>query len=284
MYTLQNDELSVSILDPVADRNRLGSRYVTGGYIYQVHDARLGELFSGPQYPDPYPDVIDGQGAPDMFFTPLMEKDTPVGGEVGQIGVGRVLRSSPAEPFSVFQNRQVLEWVVWEIRAEDNRIEMQTSQQFQGWGYELTRRVELRGRQVHSQTLIRSTAVRTLPVRWFAHPFWPIPQDNVLCRVTPQVGMPENPGFTFNGEGYICRRADFDWENRGHFQPLEVLSDKPLQFVEKHPKVGQVTTTTDFTVGYLPIWGNKATFSFEPYFIREMTEGQTAAWTLDYDF
>ena len=31
MYTLKNDSLDVSILDPVADRERFGVRYCTGG-------------------------------------------------------------------------------------------------------------------------------------------------------------------------------------------------------------------------------------------------------------
>ena len=45
MYTLSNDSLIVSILDPVADRRRLGPRYCTGCSIRQVADVSKGDLF-----------------------------------------------------------------------------------------------------------------------------------------------------------------------------------------------------------------------------------------------
>jgi hypothetical protein len=282
MYTIANPSLVVSILDPVADRARLGSRYCTGGYIYQVTDLALGELFSGPLYPNPYPDVFDGQGAPDMFQTALIPADTPVGGEVACIGVGRVLRSSPREPFDVRFNPSVIEFLAWDTRLEKTAIEMRAGQTFHTWGYEITRRVALEGRTVVSTTTLRSTGAARLPVRWFAHPFWPLTEDQVLCRFSPQVGMADNPGYQFNADGFICRKAEFDWSRGGHYQPLEIRTPASLEIVEKHPKTGQAVVTTDFAPNFLPIWGNSRTFSFEPYTIREMGSGEQAEWTICY--
>jgi len=79
MFLLTNPELTVSILDPVADVARLGSRYVTGGYIWQVTDSQAGELLSGPEYPRE-PNSFDGQGAPDFFIRALGAEDSPLGG------------------------------------------------------------------------------------------------------------------------------------------------------------------------------------------------------------
>lgn len=282
MFTIKNDQLVVSILDPVAERFRLGSRYCTGGYIYQVTDLQLGELFSGPLYPNPYPDVFDGQGAPDMFHAALVPDGTPVGGEVACIGVGRVLRSSPHEPFEVRFNPTVIEFLTWETALEKTRITMSAAQVFGPWGYELTRRVALEGRAVVSTTTIRSTGQAVLPIRWFAHPFWPLTADNVLCRFSPAVGMAENPGYRFDADGFICRKPDFDWSRGGHYQPLEILSPAPLEVIEKHPRTGQTVTTIDFVPGFLPIWGNSRTFSFEPYYLGELRDGEQAEWTIRY--
>src|SRR5262245_49107041 len=76
MYTLTNESLEVSILDPLADQERFGTRYCTGGYIFQIEDRRHGALLSGPTYPDSF-NWFDGQGIPDAFnLSPLREPAT----------------------------------------------------------------------------------------------------------------------------------------------------------------------------------------------------------------
>ena len=76
MLSLGNRELEVTVLDPVADRDRFGVRYCTGGYIYQITDARVGELMSGPTFPDSF-NWFDGQGIPDAFhLSPLREPNS----------------------------------------------------------------------------------------------------------------------------------------------------------------------------------------------------------------
>ena len=44
MLSLRNDSLHVALLDPLADRDRFGVRYCTGGYIFQITDPRHGPL------------------------------------------------------------------------------------------------------------------------------------------------------------------------------------------------------------------------------------------------
>ena len=282
MYTLKNTEISVEILDPIANITRLGSRYCTGGYIWQVVDARLGDLLAGPLYPEE-PNTFDGQGMPDMFHRPLGAEGVPVGGEVHCIGVGMVRRTSPVEPFDVRHNPEVIEFLRWKIEEAADTLIMTTSGAFRDWAYGLERSLVLEGRKIHSTTSVRNTGGE-LPIRWFAHPFFPLTPDNVLCRFSMPVSMPENPGYFLNPQAYVVRKAEHDWK-RGWYQPVEFeRSGSGISVVEKHPKVGQVQVETDFIPSFLPIWGNAHTFSFEPYYERVLQTGEVATWKLSYTF
>lgn len=283
MYILKNEQLSVSILDPVADVAREGSRYCNGGYLWQVNDAEKGELLSGPEFPKE-PNTFDGQGMPDMFFRPLGGGNVPMGGLVGCIGVGQVPRTSEQEPFDVRYNRTVAEFLPWSVEQHDQQILMGTEHTFRDWHYRIERSVALEGRSIRSRTTLHNLGTVTLPVVWFAHPFFPIPADNVLCKFSIPVEMPENPGYFLRPDGFVQRKPDHDWKT-GWYQPLAFPKESTsLRVVQKHPKVGEVTVETDFLPGFLPIWGNDRTFSFEPYFMRDLTAGEVAAWQITYTF
>src|SRR3990167_3012019 len=99
MLTLSNDELAISMLDPIADQSRLGSRFCSGGYIYQIKDHKLGNLLSGPSFPADVPSTFDGQGIPEVFEVALGQNDAKVGDDVLVIGTGLVTRVSPIKPF-----------------------------------------------------------------------------------------------------------------------------------------------------------------------------------------
>lgn len=283
MYTLSNQDLIVSILDPVEDVNRLGSRYCTGGYIWQVEDTKLGLLLAGPEYPRE-PNTFDGQGMPEMFHRPLGAEHAAVGDEVGCIGVGRVRRTSPSEPFDVRLNREVIEFVQWQVQAGEQSISMRTQQTFRGWTFNLEREVALQGRTVTSRTRLLNQGGDPLPVRWFPHPFFPLTRDDVLCAFSIPVSMPENPGFLIDPQGWVARKPEHDWPT-GWFQPLNYEKiGETLSVVQRHPLVGQVQVTTDYLPSFLPIWGNANTFSFEPYHEVMLQAAESAAWRIAYQF
>jgi hypothetical protein len=281
MYALTNPELTVLILDPTADVARLGSRYCTGGYIWQVLDAHRGELFTGPEYPKP-PNTFDGQGAPDMFRTPLGADGTAVGQEVGCIGVGRVRRTCAREPFDVRYNREVIEFLKWSVDCSHTSIVMRTEHSFRDWSYLLERTVSLFGRTVQSRTAIESLGPAPLPIRWFAHPFFPITADNILCRFSFPIRLPENPGYFLNPDGFVGRKPSHPW-SKGCYQALEFNKpDQPMLATQKHPLLGELTVATDFVPAFLPIWGNDRTTSFEPYFERTLSHATQASWSIEY--
>jgi hypothetical protein len=283
MHNLSNSDLSVFILDPVEDRKRLGSRYCTGGYIWQVSDSQKGELLSGPLFPDE-PNTFDGQGMPDMFHQALIPENLPVGAEAACIGVGLVRRTSPQEPFDVRHNPEVTEFVEWETLTSPNTVQMRTDHSFEKWAYHLERKVTLVNRTVLSITEIRNQGSVPLPVRWFAHPFFPNTEDNILCQFSIPVSMTDNPGYWLNDQGFVTRKPDHNWQH-GWYQVMDYQANgTELTVVQKHPKVGDVTVVTNFMPAFLPIWGNANTFSFEPYFIRELAPGEGAAWSIEYRF
>lgn len=283
MYTISNANLTISILDPIADQKRLGSRYCTGGYIWQVTDSVKGNLLSGPEYPRE-PNTFDGQGMPDMFHQALLPESLPMGGEACCIGVGRVRRTSPNEPFDVRFNPEVTNFVKWSVTTSPDMISMNTNDTFQDWAYYLNRSITLDSRSIYSVTQIRNEGKKPLPVRWFAHPFFPIPHDGILCQFSIDMSMPENPGYDMNSEGFVIRKPDHDW-NHGWYQVMEYKkTGNELTVIQKHSAIGHVIVKTDFMPGFLPIWGNANTFSFEPYYIRELATGEEACWRIDYIF
>jgi hypothetical protein len=271
MYTLRNAELQVEILDPLADQARFGVRYCTGGYIFQVTDARHGPLLSGPTYPESF-NWFDGQGIPDAFnLAPLRD---PAQGDATAliIGVG------PCD----LQQKQVLEFCRWEVAEGPAAVRMQTAQAFQEFALELEREVSLSNRTLRSSTRLKNTGRWPIPIRWFPHPFFPQPATPELCRLNIPVGMAENPGYALAENGYIVRAA---WpDQRGFFQALDHSGHAGLVVLQRHPALGLVAATCSYIPGFFPIWGNQHTFSWEPYFERTLAMGQEASWSIDYDF
>ncbi|MEI7834240.1 MAG: hypothetical protein WCJ56_13710 [bacterium] len=282
MYYLQNDCMKVSILDPVADVALLGSRYVTGGYIWQITGADGVELLSGPDYPNTAPDPFLGQGLPEAFETALGATEAAVGGELLVIGVGKVQRATAA-PYHPRNSPTVSEFARWDITVDDCQISMQTTQRFKEYMLTISREVMLQDNKLHSVTHVWNVGNSDLPIRWFPHPFFPHPADQQFCKFAPAVTLPENPGYALN-EGMICGKAGYDWSKGGCFQQLVVPENTGLTTTFLHPHVGQIKMTADYPVTELPIWGNHITFSAEPYLNETISPGAMLGWSLGYNW
>ncbi len=271
MYELRNNSLSVTILDPLADQERFGVRYCTGGYIYQVEDARHGPLLSGPTYPDSF-NWFDGQGIPDAFnLSPLRDPDS-AGPEALVIGIG----------ICDMQAKRVLEFCRWDVEQGETALRMRTSHSYAGYAVELERVVSLRGRTVRSATLVRNTGSIFFPLRWFPHPFYPQPEGDELFRANIALSMGENPGYRMAPSGFVARAA---WpDQKGFFQPLDHQAQTNLVIFQRHPLLGLIGATCSYAPAFFAIWGNQNTFSWEPFFERTLAAGQEASWWIDYEF
>ena len=179
MYTLSSETLDVSILDPVADQERFGPRYCTGGYIFQVEDRRHGPLLSGPTFPHDF-NWFDGQGIPDAFnLGPLRE---PASTEPTALIIGVGVCDQQAN--------KVVDYCTWDVQQEGASITMRTTQSFERFALELERSVTLHNRTVRSTTRLKCTGIIPIAIRWFPHPFFPHPETDELCRFNIPVGMP----------------------------------------------------------------------------------------------
>jgi len=271
MYHLTNDQLDVAILDPHSDQDRLGTRYCTAGYIFQITDARHGDLMSGPTYPDSF-NTFDGQGIPDAFNkTSLIDGSDHSNALV--IGIG----------YCDLDADTVTDFSEWSIKTADHTIEMATSHSHANFELDLTRTVTLTSRTIRSHTAVTTTGKRPIPLNWFPHPFYPHSEEtDELCRFNIPSHFPENDGFEFAESGFIARKS-WPWQ-KGHYQALDHDANSPLTVQHIHPKLGLVVATTSYVPGFFPIWGNTKTFSWEPFLERTLAPGQHYSWWIDYQF
>jgi hypothetical protein len=270
MYTLANHQLTVSVLDPVADQERMGARYCTGGYIFQVADHILGDLLSGPTYPDSF-NVFDGQGIPDAFnLNPLRD---PFSSDPTSLVIGVGVCD--------MKTNRVLEFCTWEVSYQADRVRMVAEQRFQSHALRLERVVTLIERTVRSAVRVINLGQGFLNLRWFPHPFYPHPVTDELFRVNFPVSFAEDPGFALAQNGYI-RRKTSPW--KGGQTKLDHAGDTRLVVMQRHPKLGLVTATCSFAPDFFLIWGNTCAFSWEPYLERSLLGSQEYAWSIDYDF
>jgi hypothetical protein len=292
MLTLANDQLEIAVLDPVEDRDRLGSRYCSGGYVYVVADRRLGVLTSGPGYPaEEPPPPFDGQGVPEAFREPLWEGQTgdpslpAAGSSMLMLGVGVV--ESPGRPLAHGETYPVKEWATWRVSrgetAGARRMRMETRQELGGWTLDLTRELTLAGRTLASTTRLANVGRAPISFRWYPHPFFPNPRGDV-CKFNLTIACPDNPGYELLPSGWIRMKLDHEWDRSGHFQAFPFEESERLVVLQRHPTLGLLAAECSYVPSYLPVWGNTNTVSFEPYTDRTVEPGAESTWSITYDF
>jgi len=146
--------------------------------------------------------------------------------------------------------------------------------------------VRLKGRILESSTTLRNTGSAEIPVRWFAHPFFP--HAGLECfRLGEESAFPswvaDAGGFLLNARGWIERKASHDW-NKGCYQLVQIPFGYPLSAQVAHPLLGEMKVEADFPTCFLPVWANGNTLSFEPYLQTQVLPGAEYSWAMRYHF
>lgn len=279
MLSLTNASLRVDLLDPVADAVRLGPRFCSGGFIWQIHDAVAGPLLSGPEGAEPNPEPFNGHGLPESF------RDRSRTGqkwlwhdEEGLApGVGRLGRKDGAVV--------VVEPCSWHINTRPTRIEFRTRHQAAGYACEVTRIVELDRRTLRSQSRLLNLSEQPMNFEWFAHPFFALGANASLQVELPaHASLPSDSGFELN-HGVLTPSRKYVGKDDGAFALLEGVTDQKLEATIAHPKLSHgIKFGTDFALSECPIWMNGFTFSIEPYQTLQLAPGEHREWSLTYAF
>lgn len=284
MITLENSELSVSILHPEHDRARLGPRFCTGGYVYQVDDKRLGPLLSGPEYPLADPSVINGQGMPEVFQYTLFDDPDACPAEKLIIGVGVIDNAVGQKASDNHFMLPVSEFCRWEIETDADSVSMRTRQLLGDHALYLRRTLRLRDRSLWSTTHLINTGPADLMFRWFAHPFFPRMAGDEACKPGFSFTLPEGDAFYLDEAKTIRFDPSYDWPSGRGYQLLEDVEGKHFGVRQRHPLCTEVRVDGDFLLHKVALWANENTFSIEPFLQHTLPPGGEYTWTLSYRF
>lgn len=278
MITLANAELSLQLIDPIADRDRLSSRYCWGGYIWQVFDAAGEPLVTGPEWPNPAPRPFNGQGLPESFrFRRRSGEALTWNGREGvHLGGGRVGLDDKGEAV-------VVEPCAWTLERATDRLTFRTEQRMLGYDTALTREIQLRGRTIHSISRLTNRAGQPLSLEWFPHPFFALTDRLIEVEVPPACRLADNPGFSLDGRRLASRKR-FDGDRDGHMDFLLLPPGVTVQARLSHPRLQWVDFSTSYAPSECVIWGNGNTFSIEPYLAAVLAPGETREWSVTTAF
>lgn len=281
MLRLENAALRVDLLDPASpvDAARQGTRYCHGGYIWQVHDAALGPLLSGPEFPHPAPSAFNGQGLPESFRHRTRDGRplTWVDGIGLAPGIGLLETDTAGAP-------RLAVPCAWQTEISGSRARFATRHAHGARAYTLVRTVELVGGTVLSSTEFANVGDAPLALQWFAHPFFPLAAGRLRVAFPVGTALPENRGFALGADAVLEFRRPFLAAADDQFVLAALPPGAPFAVTLDHSLVSRVGFSADFVPAECPLWANARTFSVEPYLDLALTPGEARRWCLRYVF
>lgn len=271
MFILKNATLEVEIIDPMKNKELLGTRFCTGGQIFQVKNSRREDLLSGPTFPKTY-NTFDSQGIPDCFNgMPLV--DYSLNAEEGIIiGIG----------LCNLKTNKVKTPCIWQTITSNNTMLFSTKHDYGCFSMTLERKITLENNQITVETEVSNQGEKNIIINWYPHPFFPHMDQAEICT----------PFFPFtienNNPGYKKERESILWKNQpdenGFFYAAEIPPIAGFSIDIKHPICSKITMRGSFPITSLPMWGNTNTFSLEPYLEKTLFPHTSQRWSVSYTF
>ena len=271
MYSIASDALTVSILDPAKDQDRFGTRYCTGGYIFEVIDNRTGRnIMTGPTYPYDF-HTFHGQGIPDTFnHIPLYlpEDDMHL-----ILGIGKC----------DLKKNCIVELCKWGLAlSTDQKSTIFTTRHKEGpYDLSIIRTISVEGTRITSKTRLQNHVNVVVPIEWYPHPFFPPRKDGRFFTVSDKSEFDNPTGYFEFDNGNIRRIFGVDQELS--FQPMKP-GENPM-VAEIHTDRGySCRMWTDYMSQFTPIWANNNTCSIEPYLNTVLFGNNSLEWTVTYEY
>ncbi len=286
MLIIENNHLKVEVLDPQKDIDKLGSRYCSGGQIFQVYDKNKGALLSGPTFPDTY-NTFCSQGLPDAFNAYPGLDSAEIGDLIMAIGVGLVRYENPIKHSFAKENTNVVEPLDWKIQKADNALGFYAIHDYKDYSYALTREIILENRELILVNVLENCSSAPMPLSWFAHPFLPLTNDGVVGHIPAKYELNNFYSLDKNGELKINLPKDYSADKYDSvvFNVGKVNDDdEDFLMTLKHKLIGNVEIDCGFPVDSIPVWFCDKAFSPEPYLVDTLEPNENAQWEITYKF
>ncbi len=266
MFSISSETLSVCLLDPKVDFKRFGTRYCTGGYIFQIYDASGRALLSGPTFPESF-NTFDGQGIPDSFsHAPLLLRESRL---FLIPGIGECDLAS----------NSVVRFSDWEIEIKNSSAVFAARETKGGYDFTIVRTIQVDGRTIISRTMIENEGSELVPISWYPHPFFPPREDLSMFSLVRDAYFDAPTGYFAIENGNVRRIKGI--EQKKSFQPVLTPGEKFL-YAKIHARNSEWLMTTDYYSHQSPIWANDRTFSIEPYYQDTAFAGHALSWSVSY--
>ena len=289
LITLRRGPWQAALFDPRPAPALLGGRFVQGGWVCSLQ--RDGRELTGAA--DRTWFDYDGIGLPETFESGLAYELVGTGEEYLRLGCGRLIKGvgENSERHALGRLSAVLDW---EIQVGEDHAVFTTSDLLKHGpsgariGYRLERTIRLLDDGLVSSSVLHVEAPDhlTLPLTWYAHPFFAQKRfdETSFLLPTTAVRLEKPPGW----RGMVQTSVAQDAEGRWRFERSGARAIFAGVWGSREPIIvhlaggGRLDIAPGFPLDHIVLWGSDHGASVEPKWARSCSHGERFAWDIAY--